>query len=92
VAVDAKQWWKVLSDPALDGLVDQAIAGNLDLQQATLRLQAVRIVAGSVRLALPAGNLGQRQAGGTPPPSIPTSMRASKRSGTWAVRCRRVRS
>lgn len=47
VAVDAKQWWKVLSDPALDGLVDQAIAGNLDLQQATLRLQAVRIVAGT---------------------------------------------
>lgn len=38
VAVDARQWWKVLSDPALDGLVDQAIAGNLDLQQATLRL------------------------------------------------------
>ncbi|HHA2859335.1 TPA: TolC family protein [Stenotrophomonas maltophilia] len=47
VAVDAKQWWKVLADPALDGLVDQAIAGNLDLQQATLRLQAVRIVAGT---------------------------------------------
>ncbi|WP_295570933.1 TolC family protein [uncultured Stenotrophomonas sp.] len=47
VAVDARQWWKMLSDPALDGLVDQAIAGNLDLQQATLRLQAVRIVAGT---------------------------------------------
>ena len=47
VAVDAGQWWKVLADPALDGLVDQAIAGNLDLQQATLRLQAVRIVAGA---------------------------------------------
>ncbi|MGT9865482.1 TolC family protein [Stenotrophomonas maltophilia group sp. P373] len=47
VAVEARQWWKVLADPALDGLVDQAIAGNLDLQQATLRLQAVRIVAGT---------------------------------------------
>lgn len=47
VAVDARQWWKVLSDPALDGLVDQAIAGNLDLQQATLRLQAVRITSGT---------------------------------------------
>jgi outer membrane protein TolC len=47
VAVDARQWWKVLADLALDGLVDQAIAGNLDLQQATLRLQAVRIVAGT---------------------------------------------
>ncbi|MFL4597987.1 TolC family protein [Stenotrophomonas maltophilia] len=47
VAVDARQWWKVLADPALDGLVDQAIAGNLDLRQATLRLQAVRIVAGT---------------------------------------------
>lgn len=47
VAVDARQWWKVLSDPALDGLVDRAIADNLDLQQATLRLQAVRIASGT---------------------------------------------
>lgn len=47
VAVDARQWWKALSDPALDGLVDQAIADNLDLQQATLRLQAVRITSGT---------------------------------------------
>ncbi|WP_416057975.1 efflux transporter outer membrane subunit [Stenotrophomonas maltophilia] len=47
VAVDARQWWKVLADPRLDALVDQAIAGNLDLQQATTRLQAVRIVSGT---------------------------------------------
>lgn len=47
VAVDARQWWKVLADPRLDALVDEAIAGNLDLQQASLRLQAVRIVSGT---------------------------------------------
>lgn len=33
--------------PGAGWLVDQAVAGNLDLQQATLRLQAVRIVAGT---------------------------------------------
>ena len=47
VAVDARQWWKVLADPQLDALVEQAIAGNLDLQQATARLQAVRTVSGT---------------------------------------------
>lgn len=45
--VDARQWWKALADPRLDALVEEAIAGNLDLQQAALRLQAVRIVAGT---------------------------------------------
>ncbi len=47
VAVDARQWWKVLADARLNALVEEAIAGNLDLQQATLRLQAVRLVSGT---------------------------------------------
>lgn len=47
VAVDARQWWKVLADPRLDALVNEALAGNLDLQQASLRLQAVRILSGT---------------------------------------------
>jgi len=47
VAVDARQWWKVLADARLNALVDQAVAGNLDLRQATLRLQAVRLLSGT---------------------------------------------
>ena len=47
VAVDARQWWKVLADARLNALVEEAVAGNLDLQQATLRLQAVRLVSGT---------------------------------------------
>ncbi|WP_425515415.1 TolC family protein [Stenotrophomonas indicatrix] len=47
VAVDARQWWKVLADARLNALVEEAVAGNLDLRQATLRLQAVRLVSGT---------------------------------------------
>ncbi|MEG0184598.1 MAG: TolC family protein [Stenotrophomonas sp.] len=47
VAVDARQWWKVLADAHLNALVEQAIASNLDLQQASLRLQAVHLLAGT---------------------------------------------
>lgn len=35
-------WWTLLGDPLLDELVQQAIAGNLDLQQATSRLAEAR--------------------------------------------------
>uniref|UniRef100_UPI003D0AFF88 TolC family protein n=1 Tax=Stenotrophomonas indicatrix TaxID=2045451 RepID=UPI003D0AFF88 len=47
VAVDARQWWKVLADARLNALVEEAVAGNLDLRQATLRLQAVRLLSGT---------------------------------------------
>lgn len=33
------RWWKSFNDPALDALVDDALAGNHDLRQAVLRLQ-----------------------------------------------------
>ena len=32
--VDVKTWWKAFNDPCLDGLVDSALADNLDLKQA----------------------------------------------------------
>jgi multidrug efflux system outer membrane protein len=32
-------WWKELGDPALDALIDEAIAANKDLQLATLRVE-----------------------------------------------------
>ena len=35
-------WWRRLDDPALSALVDQAIAGNLDIVQAQARLRQAR--------------------------------------------------
>jgi outer membrane protein TolC len=36
------QWWNAFRDPVLSGLIGQAIAGNLDLQQAVLRVVEAR--------------------------------------------------
>lgn len=47
--VDLQQWWRALGDPTLDALVAEAVGSNLDLRQATLRLQAARLVAGTWR-------------------------------------------
>ncbi|QHM76105.1 Antibiotic efflux pump outer membrane protein ArpC [Mixta theicola] len=35
-------WWKNFNDPQLNGLIDRAIAGNLSLQQAVLRIAGAR--------------------------------------------------
>lgn len=35
-------WWTRLNDPALDGLIDRAIASNLDIAQAQARLRQAR--------------------------------------------------
>ncbi|WP_338569699.1 efflux transporter outer membrane subunit [Erwinia billingiae] len=35
-------WWKSFNDPQLDSLIDRAIAGNLSLQQAVLRIAGAR--------------------------------------------------
>lgn len=45
-AADLASWWTLLADPALNALVDQALAQNLDLAQALGRLQAQRILLG----------------------------------------------
>lgn len=36
------QWWMAFQDPLLTGFIDQAIRGNLDLEQARARLLAAR--------------------------------------------------
>lgn len=36
------QWWKSFKDPQLDSLIDRAIAGNISLQQAVLRIAGAR--------------------------------------------------
>ncbi|OON40919.1 RND transporter [Izhakiella australiensis] len=36
------QWWKTFQDPQLDSLITRAIAGNLSLQQAVMRIASSR--------------------------------------------------
>src|SRR5690606_7694843 len=38
----APAWWRTFRDPMLDRLVDEARAANLDLRQATLRVEEAR--------------------------------------------------
>ncbi len=45
-APDLRAWWKHFNDPALDALVDEALARNLDLAIATHRLREARLQAG----------------------------------------------
>jgi NodT family efflux transporter outer membrane factor (OMF) lipoprotein len=39
---DLASWWTRLDDPAMNGLIDRAIAGNLDIVQAQARLRQAR--------------------------------------------------
>lgn len=41
---DLHGWWRNFNDPALDTLVERALASNLDLAQAVERLRAVRVM------------------------------------------------
>src|SRR5688572_8301222 len=40
--VELTEWWKQFRDPTLDSLIQRAIEGNLDLQQAELRVRQAR--------------------------------------------------
>lgn len=51
-------WWTVFGDPALDALVAQGLAANLDLQQAAERVQRARALAAGRRAELgPSGGV-----------------------------------
>ena len=54
-------WWKSFNDPQLDSLIERAYAGNLDLQQAMLRLQESR----DNEITAAAAGLPQLSAGGS---------------------------
>ena len=68
-------WWRVFASPALDRLVDQALANNRDLRIATLQLAQARLrvdqvdADGKPRLSAPL--LAAAQAPGGPVGSVP---------------------
>lgn len=47
-----RQWWKVFEDPALDSLVDDALANNLDLAKAAANIAEANANAGSAKALL----------------------------------------
>ncbi|PIF98613.1 efflux transporter outer membrane subunit [Comamonas sp. 26] len=55
------QWWRGWNDPALNALVDEALAENLDVTQAVLRLRQQRLLADTAGSAfLPVVGAGAR--------------------------------
>lgn len=52
VLLDNAAWWRGFKDPALNGLVDRALAGNLDLVLAAERVTQARALAGTVPVAV----------------------------------------
>lgn len=51
-ATPAADWWQAFNDPALDGVVERALGGNLTLQEAAARLAQAAADAGIARSAL----------------------------------------
>jgi len=49
---EPEAWWTAFSDPVLNGLVEQALANNLDIAQSVARLEQVRAQARISRSAL----------------------------------------
>lgn len=45
-SAELTNWWTVFHDPILDNLIDRAVAGNLDLQQAESRVRQARAAVG----------------------------------------------
>ncbi|PTW47981.1 NodT family efflux transporter outer membrane factor (OMF) lipoprotein [Sphingomonas faeni] len=57
-AADMINWWRSFDDPVLTGLVEQALAQNLDLQQARARvMQARAALKGANAALLPSGQI-----------------------------------
>lgn len=52
-------WWQIYGDPTLKGLIETALAGNLDVQLAAARVrEAKALLAGSRSPALPSASAG----------------------------------
>jgi multidrug efflux system outer membrane protein len=67
-------WWQVFDDPALQALLRDAVANNLDLRLAVARVQEARAIAGVARsflypdISLSAGYTGNQASRNSQPP------------------------
>lgn len=67
---DLARWWRQLGDVQLDSLIDEALAGNLDLRSAKARLQQARATRDQAEAELyptlkASGNVNQREVDGS---------------------------
>lgn len=67
---DLARWWRQLGDSQLDQLIDEALAGNLDLRSAKARLQQARATRDQAEAELyptlkASGNVNQREVDGS---------------------------
>lgn len=82
VAIDQAAWWKGFNDPVLDGLVDRALAQNLDLAQATARVTQARAgLSAATAALLPSGGVQASAARAHLSTETPTGRLASSAPG-----------
>ncbi len=67
---DLARWWRQLGDESLDKLIDEALAGNLDLRSAKARLQQARATRDQAEAELyptlkASGSINQREVDGS---------------------------
>jgi NodT family efflux transporter outer membrane factor (OMF) lipoprotein len=67
-------WWKTFGDPYLDGLVNKAIAGNIDVKILAARIQVAR------------AEIGEAQAGALPTVDVGAGASLEKSSGQSSTR------
>jgi len=80
--VDQAAWWKGFNDPVLDGLVDRALAQNLDLAQATARVTQARAgLSAATAALLPSGGVQASAARSRLSTETPTGRLASSAPG-----------
>lgn len=80
--VDQLAWWKGFNDPVLDGLIDRALAQNLDLAQATARVAQARAgLSAATAALLPSGGVQASAARSHLSTETPTGRLASSAPG-----------
>jgi NodT family efflux transporter outer membrane factor (OMF) lipoprotein len=83
-------WWTTLHDPALSGLIERAVAGNLDLQQARARIREARArrwaAQGALFPTLEAnGSATWSRSGAHGTPTVSTETYASNFDAAWEL-------
>jgi multidrug efflux system outer membrane protein len=83
-------WWTTLHDPALSGLIERAVAGNLDLQQAQARVREARARRLATRGALfptldATGSAAWGRAGARGVPTVGTEAYAANFDAGWEL-------
>jgi NodT family efflux transporter outer membrane factor (OMF) lipoprotein len=83
-------WWTTLNDPALSGLIERAVAGNLDLKRARARIREARARRWAARGALfptfdATGSATWSRSGAEGVPTVSSEVYASNFDAGWEL-------